>query len=96
MTGPAEKGLGVHHTLARPKGTRAQGARKSSGFRVKFWYRTRDGNRSGQPALVGLLIGSKFFDRPVKPVEKPVEFSFLATKRHLSTNRNILIYFITN
>ena len=39
---------------------------------------------------------SRFYDRPVKPVEKPVEFSFLATKRHLSTNRNILIYFIIN
>ena len=36
------------------------------------------------------------FDRPVKPVEKPVKFSFTATKRHLSTNRNILIYFIIN
>ena len=41
-------------------------------------------------------VGSRFFDRPVKPVEKPVEFSFLATKRHLSTNRNIPIYFIMN
>ena len=36
---------------------------------------------------VGLPVGSRFFDRPVKPVEKPVEFSFLATKRHLSTNQ---------
>ena len=46
---------------------------------------------------VGLPVGSRFFDRPVKPVEKPVEFSFLlATKRHLSTNRNVLIYFIIN
>ena len=58
--------------------------------------RVRDGNRSGRPALVGLPVGSRFLDRPVKPVEKPVEFSFLATKRHLSTNRNILIYFIIN
>ena len=41
-------------------------------------------------------VGSRFFDRPVKPVEKPVDFSFLATKRHLSTNRNVLIYFIIN
>ena len=41
-------------------------------------------------------VGSRFFDRPVKPVEKPVEFSFLATKRRLSTNRNMLIYFIIN
>ena len=41
-------------------------------------------------------VGSRFFDRPVKPVEKPVEFSFLATKRHLSTNQNVLIYFIIN
>ena len=32
----------------------------------------------------------------VKPVEKPVKFSFLETKRHLSTNRNILMYFIIN
>ena len=45
---------------------------------------------------VGLPVGSRFFDRPVKPVETPVEFFFLATKRHLSTNRNILIYFIIN
>ena len=43
---------------------------------------------------VGLPVGSRFFDRQVKSVEKPVEFSFLATKRHLSTNRNILIYFL--
>ena len=41
-------------------------------------------------------VESRFFDRPVKPVEKPAEFSFLATKGHLSTNRNILIYFIIN
>ena len=60
--------------------------------------------RSGRPAPVGSTgtgrvdrpVGSRFFDRPVKPVEKPVKFSFLATKRHLSTNRNILIYFIIN
>ena len=45
---------------------------------------------------VGLPVGSRFFDRPVKPVEKPVEFSFLAIKSHLSTNRNIPIYFIIN
>ena len=32
-SGPAVQG--VHRTRAR-----AQGARKSSGFRVKFWYRT--------------------------------------------------------
>ena len=55
---------------------------------------TRDGNRSGRQAPVRLPVGSRFFDRPVKPVEKPVEFSFLATKRHLSTNRNIVIHFI--
>ena len=41
-------------------------------------------------------VGSRFFDRPVKPVEKPVKVCFLATKRHVSTNRNILIYFIIN
>ena len=40
---------------------------------------------------VGLPVGSRFFDRPVKPIEKPVKFSFLATKRHLSTNRNLYI-----
>ena len=63
------------------------------GQRVK---QPRDGNWSGRPAPVGLPIGSRFFDRPVKLVEKPVKFSFLATKRHLSTNRNILEYFIIN
>ena len=46
---------------------------------------TRDGNRS---------VGSRFFDHPVKPDETPVKFFFLATKRHLSTYRNIHIYFI--
>ena len=45
---------------------------------------------------VGLPVGSRFFDWPVKTVEKPVKLSFLAIKRHLSTNRNILIYFIIN
>ena len=38
-------------------------------------------------------VGSGFFDRPVKQVESPVKFS-LVTKRHLSTNRNIRIYFV--
>ena len=64
-----------------------------------------DRHRSGQPAgrvagrvnrPVGLPVGSRFFDRPVKPVEKPVKLSFLATKKHPSTNRNIFIYFILN
>ena len=75
-------------------------------IRKAIW--TRDGNRSGWQApvgstgtgrvdrQVGLPVGSWFFDRPVKPVEKPVEFSFLATTRHLSTNRNIPIYFVIN
>ena len=36
-------------------------------------------------------VGSGFFDRPVKPVETPVKFSFLETKRHHSTDRNITI-----
>ena len=45
---------------------------------------------------VGLPVGSRFFDRPVKPVEKPVKFTFLATERHLSTNRNLLVYSIIN
>ena len=31
---------------------------------------------------------------PVKPVETAVKFSFLATKKHLSTNRNIQMHFI--
>ena len=31
---------------------------------------------------VGSPVGSRFFDRPVKPVEKPVKFSFLETKIH--------------
>ena len=46
--------------------------------------------------LVGWPVWSRFFDRLVKPAETPVKFSFLATKRHLSTNRNIHINFITN
>ena len=53
---------------------------------------SRDGNRSSRPALVG----SRFFDRPVKPVETPVMFSFLATIGYLSTNRNIRKYFVIN
>ena len=34
-SGPARGVLGVHRTRAR-----AQGAGKSSGFYIKFWYRT--------------------------------------------------------
>ena len=45
---------------------------------------------------VGLPVGSRFFDRPVKPVETPVKFFFLASKRHLSTNQNIHVYSIIN
>ena len=45
---------------------------------------------------VDLPAGSRFFDRPVKPVETPAKFSFLAPKRHLSTNRNIFICFVVN
>ena len=45
---------------------------------------------------VALPVGARFFDRSVKPVEKPVKFSFLATKRHLSTNRNMHTHFIIN
>ena len=44
----------------------------------------------------GPSTGSGRVDRPVKPVEKPVKFSFLATKRRLSTNQNILKYLIIN
>ena len=57
---------------------------------------SRDGNRSGRPAPVGLPVGSRFFDRPVKPVEKPVKLSFFGTKKHLSTKQSILTYFIIN
>ena len=51
--------------------------------------------------VVGLVqrwkpVGSRVFDRPVHSVETPVKLSILATKRHLSTNRNMLTYFITN
>ena len=35
-------------------------------------------------------------DWPVKPVERPVKFSFLAAKRYLNTNRIIHIDFIIN
>ena len=45
---------------------------------------------------VGLPVGSRFFDRPIKPAETPVKFSFLATTRHLSTNRKIHICFVIN
>ena len=38
---------------------------------------------------VGSPVGSRFFDRPVKPVKKPVKFFFIATKIHLNTIRNI-------
>ena len=55
---------------------------------------TRDGNQSGQPApsgqpeLAGLTgtarvdrpVGSRFFDRPVKSIKKPSNFSFLQLK----------------
>ena len=51
-----------------------------------------DRHRSGRPA--GRVAGRVEILRPAgQAVEKPVEFSFLATKRHLSSNRNILIYF---
>ena len=43
---------------------------------------------------VGLPVRPRFFDRPVKPVEIPFKLSFRATKTHLSTNRNMHIYFI--
>ena len=46
--------------------------------------------------MVDWPVGSRFFDRPVKPVETPVKFSFLATKKHLCTKRKIRIYFIMN
>ena len=40
---------------------------------------------------VALPVKSRFFDRPVKPVETPLKFSVFATKRPLSTYRNINI-----
>ena len=46
--------------------------------------------------LVGLPVASRFFYRQVKPVEKSVKFFFLATKKHLSTNRNMHIYMTIN
>ena len=38
-----------------------------------------DGNRSGQPAPVGLTVGSRFFDRPVKKIKRS-SFPFLQQK----------------
>ena len=63
---------------------------------VMVLAKPRHGNRSGRPALVRLPVGSRFLDWTVKPVETPVKFSFLATKRHLSSNWSTHIYFITN
>ena len=41
--GLREGGSGVHRTRALAlEGARAQGARKSLGFRVKFWYCTQE------------------------------------------------------
>ena len=58
----------------------------------------RDGNRqTGRvDRPVGLPVGSRFFDRPVKAVETPVKLSFLATKRHLIAYQITHIYFIIN
>ena len=50
-------------------------------------------HRSGRPAPVGLPVGSGFFERPVKPVERPVKLFFFATKRHLRTTK-IHIYIL--
>ena len=50
---------------------------------------TRDGNRSSRPG------GRVEILRPAGQAgETPVKFSLLATKKHLSTNRNIQLYFI--
>ena len=55
----------------------------------------RDGNRSGRPA--GQVTGRVEILRPAgQAVEIPVKYSFLATKSHLSANRNIHIYCIIN
>ena len=52
-----------------------------------------DRHRSGRPTA--RVAGRVEILRPAgQTVEKPVKFSFLAAKRHLSINRNILIYFI--
>ena len=61
-----------------------------------FWKKMQNFRALGALPQRWKPVGSRFFNRPVKPVEKPVEFSFLATKRYLSTNRNILVYFIIN
>ena len=80
----------------------AKAARQAQTRKTAFdWYHCRDGNlrinrHRSVDRPVGLPVGSRFFDRPVKSVEKPVGFSFLATKNNLSTNRNILTYFIIN
>ena len=53
------------------------------------------GYRLGRPASrVTGRVG--IFDRPVKPVKTPVKLYFLATKRHLSTNRNMHILIFIN
>ena len=77
-------------------------AMQSRAFVKNIYDVVRDGNRSGRPEAGrvlrpdGVLVRSRFFDRPVKPVETPVKLFFLATKSHLSTNQNIRIYFISN
>ena len=64
-------------------------------IRINESVTSRDGNRSGRPA--GRVTGRVEILRPAgKPVETPVKFSFLATKRHLCTNKNIHIDLIIN
>ena len=60
------------------------------------WKPVRSTSTGWVDRPVKLPVGSRFFDRPVKLVEKPVKFSFFGTKKHLNTNQNILIYFIIN
>ena len=99
----------IFFEAGKRKGSRRQKNIHITNRFTKLLVPSRDRNWWGRPAPVGLPVGSRFFDRPVglpvgsrffdrpvKPVKTPVEFSFLATKRHLSTNRNILIYFIIN
>ena len=76
--------------------TKISKAKRSSSESLFTAKNIAGGNVPQRWKPVGLPVGSRFFDRPVKPVEKLVKFSFLATKRHLSTNRNIPIYFIIN
>ena len=60
-----------------------------------FCVQFSDGNRSGRPA--GRVTVRVEILRPAgQPVETPVKFSFFATRKHLSTNPNVHINYISN